>query len=261
MPTRFLLLATQRTGSTWVQEMLNSHPRVKVYTELFIAGSTGMPLWEPRDIEFVNTYWQRHARWPRRLTRQLLTIPYLQRVFAQPGYEAIGFKYMYDQILRSPLVLPYTALSKVHVVHLIRHNLLDMVISNQIAMKTGVFHVPTDNRPPIPWAPEPPREHKIEVDADEVIEQLSRLHRDRQRVRSWLRFTQSRYLELEYETLLQDPNSFGQIFDFLGLSSPSPRALHSGLRKIVTTPRSEVVENYCELERAITGTPFGIFLR
>jgi len=259
--TRFILLATQRTGSSWVQEMLGSHPGVKVYTELFLAGARGVPMWEPSDVEFVNTYWERLARRPRRLTRNYWTVRYLNRLFDQPHCHAVGFKYMYDQVPRSPAVLPYAAARRVRVVHLVRHNLLDSVISNQRALRTGLYHVATDDRPPIPWAPSQVDETRIRLDPSQVMRELQRLSHQRRLVRAWLAATRTPAIEVRYETLAADPAAFGPVLDFLGVPGGDPTALRSGLKKLRTAPKADVVENFAELTAALRGTPFESYAR
>lgn len=257
MAVPFILLATQRTGSTWVQDTLNTHPELKVYTELFIGGSTGTPLWEPSDLEFIDTYWETHARRPRRITRHYWTVRYLQRVFDRRECAAVGFKYMYDQIRRSPPVLPYAAARRMRVVHLIRRNLLDVVISNQRALHTGVFHLPADGRPQIPWAPAELDRSRIHLDPAHVVGELQRLERERRLARAWLRATRTPTLEVEYEALHADPGRFAGILSFLGVQAVE---LTSGLKKIGTEPRGSVVENLPELEAALAGTRFAPFL-
>jgi LPS sulfotransferase NodH len=236
--------------------MLDSHPGVKVYTELFLAGATGAPMWEPSDIEFVNAYWQHR----RAVSRPYWTVRYLQRVFDQPDVAAVGFKYMYDQIPRSPMVLPYAAARRVRVVHLVRRNLLDSVISNQRALHTGLYHLPTDGRPQIPWAPAELDEGRIRLDPDQVLGELSRLARERERIRRWLRITRTLTLEVEYETLVRDVAAFAPMLHFLGVQDADPGRLHSGLKKLRTTPREHVVENFGELQTALAGTAFEAFL-
>jgi LPS sulfotransferase NodH len=260
MTTPMIVLATQRTGSSWVQEMLNSHSGVKVYSELFLAEARGRPMWEPSDVEFVNTYWERRARRPRRLTRHYWTVAYLRRLFDQPECEAVGFKYMYDQVRRSPLVLPYAAARRVRVVHLIRRNLLDALISSERALHTGIYHMANDQRAPIPWAPSTLDQSKIHLDPASVLAELTRRARERQRVRAWLRATRTPSLEVEYEALATDPRRFRPILEFLGVRRPDAGDLHSGLKKLATAPRADMVENFGELRAALVGTPFEPFL-
>jgi Stf0 sulphotransferase len=241
--------------------MLNSHAELKVYSELFLPDARGMPLWEPSDVEFARSFVDARARAPRVVSRRYWTISYLRRLFDQGGSQGVGFKYMYNQIRHSPEVLPYAAAARVPVVHLIRRNLLDTVISSELARASGLYHLPTDGRPPIPWLASERPELKIRLDPGEVMSQLSRMTRERRLVRSWLRLSGTRTLEVEYEALVADPSRFGEILSFLRVARPDPSCLGSSLEKVRTEPRSHVIANFSELESTLTGTPFEAFLR
>ena len=255
----FILLATQRSGSSWVQEMLNSHTDLKVYNELFDLNAEGISIWEPRDIEFANTYLKNHMRRPW-ISRDYWTVKYVRHVFRQPHVQGAGFKYMYDQVRHSRAVLPYAAAARVRVVHLIRRNLLDVVISSALARATGFFHRPTDGRPPIPWAPAEPVEERLTLDPDEVVQQLTELARRRDHFRRWLAVTLTPTCEAEYEELASEPSAFGRILSFLGLPADDWSKLSSGLEKVRSEPQSSVVENFEELRAHLAGTAFGSFL-
>lgn len=255
----FILLATQRTGSSWVQEMLNSHPALKVYSELFLPDARGMPMWEPSDFEFAANFVETRSRPPAILTRRYWTVKYLRRLFDQ-GEEIVGFKYMYDQIRHSPEVLAYAAAVRLPVVHLIRRNLLDTVISAKRAEASRLYHVPTDGRQPIPWLTNERTPVRVRISPGEVLDELSRLARERRRIRGWLRLSRTPALEVEYETLVADPSRFRPILNFVGARRADVPRLESGLAKVRTESRSEAVVNYGELESALIGTPFEAFL-
>jgi LPS sulfotransferase NodH len=258
-PRPFILLATQRSGSSWVQEMLNSHPDLKVYNELFLADAEGISIWEPRDIEFANTYLKTHMRRSWSL-RDYWTIRYVRHVFCQPDALGVGFKYMYDQVRHSRAVLPYTAAARIPVVHLIRRNLLNVVISSTLAGATGLYHRPIDGRPPIPWAPSDPVEERITLDPAEVVRQLTDLARRRDRYRRWLRLTRDPTCEIQYEELASDPSAFGRILSFVGLPARDWSNLSSGLTRLRTAPQSAVVENFEEVRACLSGTAFESFV-
>lgn len=259
MAGRFVLLATQRTGSTWVQEMLNSHPDLKVYSEMFLSYATGMPMWEPRDVEFANTYLQARVRRPARLSRHYWTIRYLQRLFDQSEIGAVGFKCMYNQIKPNPAIAAYLASAPVRVVHLIRRNLLDTVISARLAEAGGVYQLASDGRPPIPWSPTEIQRLKVRLEPDRTLADLRRLSRERDWIRLALRLLRIPTCEVAYEDLVHDNRGFGRILRFLGVGGEVQ--LHSGLRKLNAQPPSEVVENFQELESALSATRFERFLR
>src|ERR1700751_3871855 len=117
MTTPYILLATQRTGSSWVQEMLGSHPAILGYTDIFLIDAYGFRMWEPSDVEFANTFLDSRRRRPVSLTRRYWGVRYLQKLFDHPAAGAVGFKYMYDQVRHSPEVLAYAAARRVKVVH------------------------------------------------------------------------------------------------------------------------------------------------
>jgi LPS sulfotransferase NodH len=56
MSTRFIVLSTQRSGSTWVIDTLNSHPMVTCYSEVFLQDGSGKPRFGARDLEFFDDY-------------------------------------------------------------------------------------------------------------------------------------------------------------------------------------------------------------
>ncbi|HEY1593543.1 MAG TPA: Stf0 family sulfotransferase [Solirubrobacteraceae bacterium] len=256
----FILLATQRTGSSWVQEMLHSHPSLKVYSELFLPDASGMPMWEPSDVEFAASFVGGRARPPTLITRRYWTVAYLRRLFGQPGELSVGFKYMYDQVPHSPEVLVYAAATRVPVVHLIRRNLLDTVISAELAASSGLYHLPADGRPAIPWLASERGEERIRLDPDQVVAELTKLERERRRFRRWLELTRTPTVEVEYEALVADPSRFGRVLEFLGVPDPDPSPLECGLKKVRTESRADVIANYPELEATLSATPFAAFL-
>lgn len=260
MSKSFILLATQRTGSSWVQEMLNSHPQLKVYNELFLPDARGTPIWEPRDVEFATSFVEASATPPAIITRRYWTIIYLRRLLDQRGPQVVGFKYMYDQVPHSPEVLVYAAVKRVRVVHLIRWNLLDTVISVKMALASRLYHLPTDGRPPIPWLASDQADVRIRLDPGELVAELTKLARERRIVRSWLRLTRTPVLEVQYERLVAEPSRFAEILRFLGVADREDPNLSSGLKKLRSAPREDVIENFSEVEATLAGTSFEAFL-
>jgi hypothetical protein len=239
--------------------MLNSHPALKVYSELFLPEARGVPMWEPKDIVFANTYLEERMRRPGMLFRPFLTMNYVRYVFDQPDVDAVGFKFMYDQARYSPSVLGYAAIAGIRVVHLVRRDLLDTLISSELARARRLYHVASDNRPVIPWASSELVEQRIRLDPADTLSELTELSRERRRMRRWLRVARIRTHEVVYEDLVRDPQQFGRILDFLSVDSAAE--LESSLQKLNNTPKSEAVENFDELARSLAGTAFEPFVR
>jgi LPS sulfotransferase NodH len=257
---KFILLATQRTGSTWVRDMLNSHPDVKVYNELFLRGAKGVPKWQPNDIQFASTFLEERAGTPRVLTRRYWTIKLLDRIFDQPTVQAAGFKLMYEQALSSPEILPYAAIKRVAVIHLVRRNLLDVIVSSKLAEASGIYHVATDDRPALHQVGDTLAHVKVRLDPTEIIQTITRLARVTRAVRAWLRITRTPTHEVLYEDLLSGPSAFGPMLRFLGLDDETAAGLHSALRRRNRSPRLEVIENVAEIQQSLSGTRFEAFL-
>ncbi len=161
---------------------------------------------------------------------------------------------MYNQVPHSRAVLPYAAVARAGVVHLIRRNLLDVVISYKLATVNGIYHRPDDGRPPIPWQPPAPTQRQIELDPSELLPELQRLRDERQRFRGWLRLSSTRSCEVDYEMLSADLSNFGRILAFLGLPARDAALLTSGLKQIRSSSQSQMITNFAEVERSLAGT-------
>jgi LPS sulfotransferase NodH len=246
--TRFVLLSTQRSGSTWVVDMLNSHPRVVAYTELFIHGASTRTKWAgEKDVDF----WQvvlKQAGPPRsRLKRTRLLWRYLGQVYRdRPGVDAVGFKLMYSQLRVSKPLVPALVLRRVRIVHLIRRNALDVVLSKEAGAARGSLHAP---------AGEEVRTVTVHLPTANLLERLAAHEQDVERAQARFRRLRLPSLEVAYEDLVRDEQrGFAEIFDFLGVGETD--ALSSSLQKLNPTSHAQVIENYDEVRELLTGTRF-----
>ena len=240
--------------------MLNSHPGVTVYGELLLPEPSGeRPLWEPNDLEFARVFVTRHTRPGLRVTRPYWTMRYLQRVFDQPC-RAAGMKLMYEQARRWPDAMAYVTLRRVRVIHLVRRNLLDIVLSEMVREQTGVWHVTNDGRPEQPGKIRPLDGLKIRIDPDELLRWLNHLARNQQVFRTWLAASRARALEVEYEQLVGEHELFAGILAFLGLDPGDWSILRTGHEKVNTKNHAELIENVAEIEARLYGTPYAQLL-
>lgn len=256
-PTRFIVLTTQRSGSTWLIELLNSHPFVTAYSELFLASDQSHPTWGAGNLPLWNT-WKKEASGS--------VADYLDRVFARgDGHasehgrpaavgggrqhvraQAIGFKLMYGQAGAHPDVMAYAAEHSVRLVHLIRRNGLDVLVSRLCAVQRGVFHSTGEqDLPPV----------RVRIDPESVAATLARYDREIERARRRFSRLGLPYAEFFYEDLCRD--AARSVLDFL---SVDPQPLRSRLRKINGGPRRNLVANYDEVAAALGSTRFAHFL-
>jgi LPS sulfotransferase NodH len=248
--TRFVILATQRTGSTWLTDMLDSHPAVASYEELFLPAEDHRQTWGRSDREFFHEYYAHRVagrRWP--LSVPFFSLRYLEELYApRPDVEAIGLKVMYSQLRRYPWLLAYMVLRQVRVLHLVRTNLLDVVVSQETAQARRQYHAYTSAAVD---------RSAVDLRTDQLVPQLQSLQRSVDAIRLLLRLLPAPTLEISYEELSGDDDALDAVFEFLGVA---PRRVSSRFAKLNRGPKETLIANYSDVERALRGTPFERFL-
>jgi LPS sulfotransferase NodH len=245
----FIVLSTQRSGSTWVVDMLDSHPRVLAYSELFMHGGEGTPKWgQEQDLP----YWQSYARGKRRLAKPYWLWKYLGQAYRErPGIDAVGFKLMYSQLTRiSRPLMPALWLKRVRIVHLIRRNALDVVLSREAgAAREGKLHARDG---------EDVEAVRLNLDTDTLLRRMTLHERAIAGARVRFKRVGLPYTEVVYEDLAADERGFAQLFEFLGVE---PAPVSSSLQKLNPTSHEDLIENYREVRDALEGTEFAAQLR
>jgi LPS sulfotransferase NodH len=248
-PTRFVILATQRTGSTWLTDMLDSHPAISSYEELFLPADEDRRPWGPAHQEFFDDYYRDHVKreWP--LSRPYWAVRYLEDLYGpRSATGAVGMKLMYSQLKERPWLLAYMALRRVRVVHLVRTNLLDVILSGETARARRQYHA---------LASDAVAPSTVSLPVEDLVSELERLRRSVDRIRLLLKLLPAPSVEVSYEDLTRDDAAFGPVFDLLGVE---PRRLTSRFTKLNREPKAELIANYAEVESALKGTPFESYL-
>lgn len=250
--TKFVVLSTQRSGSTWVVDMLNNHPRVQAYSELFMHGGEGRPKW---GTEQDLLYWQTFIaeKGGGRLMRAYWLWHYLGRAFAaRPGIDAVGFKLMYSQLTRiaRPL-LPALWLRRARIVHLLRRNGLDVVLSKKAGeARDGVLHARSGDGV---------ESVRLRLDTTELLQRMTAHERQIEAARVRFKHVGVPYHEVFYEDLVaNEKEGFDSLFRFLGVE---PAPVSSSLQKVNPSAHEELIENYSEVREALAGTQYEPLLR
>ncbi len=247
---RFVLLTTQRTGSSWLTTLLDSHPSSDAYGELFLPGEGERPPWGARRVERFWSARDKLARSGRSTRRPRATFSYLDHLFASnPDAQAIGFKLMYDQAVKYPETLVYCMRNRVRVIHLVRPNILDMVISRELMVARGEAHATAADEV-IPL--------QVTLDPESIRRRLRLLELETVSFRKALRALRLRHLEVAYDALASDTQILAGVLRFLDL--PADAALESPLVKVNDRRQSELVENYAAVSQRLHGTRFAAFL-
>jgi LPS sulfotransferase NodH len=248
--TKFVLFATQRSGSTWVVDMLNSSNDILAYSELFLHDGKGVPTWGAKDMIFWSHFVAGQRVNSDAMSDEDLLGRYLDRVFEpRPGITAVGFKLMYGQ--ESAALWKYARDHDVMVVHLIRSNLLDVVLSVRAAETRDLYHAS---------ATEHVGEIAITLSPTELPTELHRREMELERAKAKLTAARVRHYEALYEDLVTDSKRFDQLLTVLG-ARPGGASLTSSLQKLLSLDHKRLIRNFDEIEASLKGTRYHRLLR
>jgi LPS sulfotransferase NodH len=250
-PTNFVLLTTQRTGSSWLITLLDSDPSIAAHGELFLRSGEPYPPWGARNVKRFSHFSDRLRRKERGFPR-LRTFAYLDHLYQSDcDAQSIGFKLTYDQLVRHPEILFYCVKRGVRVVHLVRRNLLDIVISRELMKQRGVAHATSEHDR---------RLLRANLNVRTLYVRLWNLDLQMSFCRTSLRTLRVANMEIAYEELLSERSALGSVLEFLGLAADGADRLTSPLMRLSDKTQSELVENYAAVSRALNGTRFAQFL-
>jgi LPS sulfotransferase NodH len=245
--TKFVVLSSQRSGSTWLVSLLNQVEGTRAYGELFLRRKKTGP----------GERWDDELSYPRfpevsaggTKGRPRLIFSYLDTLFRQPG--AVGFKLMYTQLQKYPEIIAYLILHRIRIVHLVRQNQLDVLISRAVKNKTKRTHLLSGDSLP--------EDIQIDLNPKKLMIRLKRRQKRIHTARLLLHWSTLPNFEVSYEDLLGDSTSFQQICRFLGIDM-GDQLPESKLVKIGRKSQAEMVRNYTEVKEVLHGTPFASWL-
>jgi LPS sulfotransferase NodH len=245
--TTFVILTTQRSGSGWLVDLLDDHPTITAYEELFRVtdttvarrGATRVPRFEvmvgPSTFSTSAGLMARRRRYVRGLAR------------AHPESRAVGFKLMYDQTRNHPGLVPALALMRARFIHLVRHDSLSAIVSFDIAHARDRWHYHAGERvqPPKVWA-----------DTARLLTRLEERDDEIERFRRLLSRLPVPVHEVGYEDLLARPDDvLGAVTEFLGVPAP-PRTLRSSVVPTVPGRTVDLIQNRAAVRAALAGTAY-----
>lgn len=240
--TPFIVLTAPRSGSSMLVQSLRAHAGIVSFGELFNRKHIGFntPGFANQNRR-LQSWRNRH---PVEFTKTMVYRGYAARI------EAVGFKIFHLHLDRPQLHLLRRYLVEkpgLRIIHLRRRNLLRTFLSRTIAGRTGIWGIPSpEQRSPLRVRLEP-------AGCLEYFETVSR---------QWAEYDEffrpSTLLDVNYETLV---GAFGEEMErvqrFLGVERTDlPRlTIQQEVRSL-----PEAIENYAELESALAGTSWSVFL-
>ncbi|MEO0376380.1 MAG: Stf0 family sulfotransferase [Cyanobacteria bacterium P01_A01_bin.17] len=255
----FCLLTTQRSGSTWLAELLDSHENVTMFGELFF--------WQSKEVEMKNRARRLNSGHNKKISigKSMLTyksfkgnrrrpwsiFQYIDQLKLSPELgDMVGFKLMYNQLLPRPEILLKLALDEYKIIHLVRQNYLDILISKASMTQNSVVHAKAEVA-----------QKSVVLDTSSLVKDLSIREAATRAVRSTLRVLPNPVLEISYEKLQSSKDDLlVSVIEFLGLQSADVE-FESDLRKISKGLYCEKIANYDQVCCVLEGTRFHALLK
>jgi LPS sulfotransferase NodH len=226
----FVILCLGRVGSELLVSLLDSHPDVRCYGELFA------PPYEAPDEGFAHS----EQNDPRLYIAELAS----GRDAADAA--AIGFKLPLSSIQAHPNAVTLLDDPELRVIRLTRENLLAQQVSGILAFRTGVWKQRTgeESYGGVTHRVDPARCKRALVKLEAREQEMDRLAEGHPAMR------------LTYEELVAG----SRIDEAQRLCGVKPQSLSSYQRKLRTRRLRETIENWDELSAELRGTRFERFL-
>ena len=224
----FIILTTPRSGSSWLSSLLDDHPDLQVYGELFLKHAVPKEYEELRAKD-PDKFFQFRAK--NKVMRPGATYTYLDHVFEKEEGGS-GFKLMAAPLIKHPEIILYCNKNDIKVIYLTRPA-EERALSYAVAERRNYFH-----------------KIKQDIDKEEKIElNLKRVQNIyfKQRILSktlniLVNAIRSPLLTISYSQLVQNAEKTVQdIYTFLGIKE---HAASSEFKKLSETPYSDQIKNY-----------------
>jgi hypothetical protein len=221
----FVIACLGRTGSTHLVSLLDSHPDIRCFGELFTHHEGTL------DEAFVTSPIDD-------------PVEYVAQLVAPVSERAVGFKLPLNSIRAHPEALRVLDGEQMRIVRLRRLNVLALLASRRLLASTRV----------------PQSTHGDYGDATVVIEPkqalaVFRLTDEHERYLDGLAGGKPTF-QITYEDLAAG-RDLDELQSFLGVD---PVPLRSMFKRVRSRPLAETIENWNEVEEALRGTPYERFL-
>lgn len=228
------LLAEPRSGSTWLMQTMDSHPRITM------AGELLNPDLFPETGDFSGLPSERYGE----------CLDYLEQHSSDKNDYWTGCKILFPHLEKVGLDFGEALLKRIarnggRCLFLIRRDLLRARVSQELARTLGRWHVQHG---------EQPIKTTLAVDPATIWMRMDRSWKQRERVRACLQSHAPRVMELTYEDLFHQPRYWlRRIAAFLEIS---PRKFRRS-REIKANPDHpwQVVENFGDLAMELRRDP------
>jgi len=245
--SNFVVLTTNRSGSEWVMSTLNNFQDVTGHGELFLPRVRILD--NKWDADFAYTRFI-ETKFERFTFRPFSIFSYLNTLYGMPG--KVGFKLMYKQLGLYPEILAYFIRHRIYIIHLVRRNHLDVMLSYAVKAKIGRAHLLVGQSAP--------DELRVELDTRNLVRKFMWLQRQQNMARKLLAWCGLPHLEVTYEDMVRDQAYYFRLIgDFLSLNSKEQMP-QSPLTKIRTGTHRDMISNYDQVRKVLANSKFASLL-
>ena len=239
---RFVILSDNRAGSHFLQSLLNSHPKINCYWELF---------WQKDKTTLgYNTYLSKADKSGifSLFSKNKLVKEFLEHQFSKyKDVKASGFLLKPGNIRRFPLILNWLKDNEVKIIYIIRENSLNHEVALQLRRNCIVT---SHSRNTVDF-------HQVHLNAKGLIKRLRKRKRKIEHLRRKIKGCY--VLEVKYEELLTNYDAeIARILLFLKIEQSGE--LHSEFAKTESENPKEMIVNYDEVKNMLEGTEFEKYL-
>ena len=249
---RFVILGTQRTGTTLVRTCLNSHPDVLCCGEVF---KLAKPSYKKPDGLWHYTRRPLARRIGALVNPRGVTADFLDNMYSEAGYKAIGFKLMLSHQISRPYIWPMLEARGVSAIIVRRRNLLKTLVSRRSAAETGVYHVSRELG--VKTAVDDWQSKGVALDTATLVADLEAIDAETENWQAKLSAA-TRTLEIVYEDYASNIDSGNQaMLEFLGVR---PMELKSDLKKVNPDDLRRSIRNYDDVASTLRDSRFEAML-
>ena len=252
-PNPFFVWFHHRSGSTHLISLLDSHPQIATWGELFYRGEAGAveDLYTrslaKSEAKFLQDFYS--YRWDSNGANLTESDP------EPPLVNAIGFKLKYQQADVYPGVMDHLCQEpRAKVIHLVRENLLAAIVSSAMIPRL----LKQFRRPNLLSGEATEQVNRtVWLDPQTLVGDLAALESRIDCAREAIRGFES--LEITYEDLIETPSrTCRTVLEFLNVD-PTPE-LASRYVKIMPPSLRDAIDNWSDVADAISGTKYAPML-
>ena len=239
---KFIILTTQRTGSTLLWKYLNGHPKIEGHGELFLPSHKSLDTYAMYKNQSYKRLFLHY------ISRKKNIEEYMNNLFdKKKQVECIGFKLMYSQLFSE--LENWIINNHVSVIHLVRKNILKMIVSRITAKKRNLYHV--NEGETIPTI-------RIKLNPKKLIKNIKRISYEVNIYRKI--FHGLPYIEITYENFVSNREKCSKdLSKFLGIDYIENLSIPS-LTKINPESIEKLIINYEEIVKVMRGTKYEKYL-